>query len=142
MPAIGQAHLRECFEAQPPPLRARYAPIDQREFEILQRRGALQQIEPLEYETDVVATQQRALLARHAADVRTTKIIVPVRRRVETAENIHAGRFAGARRSHHGNKLAVLHREIDARECRDFRIARSVDLLDAPQFEKRLLDGH
>jgi hypothetical protein len=35
-----------------------------------------------------------------------------------------------------------MHREIDARERRDFCVARSVDLLDAPQFDKRLLDGH
>jgi hypothetical protein len=35
-----------------------------------------------------------------------------------------------------------MHGKIDARERGNFRVAGSVDLFDAPQFEKRLLGGH
>ena len=42
MPAIGETHLRERLHAEPPPLGARHAAIDQRQFEILERRGALE----------------------------------------------------------------------------------------------------
>ena len=62
--AVGQADLVERLERQAPPLGGRHAAIDQRQLDVLDRRGARQQVEALEDEADEMAAEQR-LMARH-----------------------------------------------------------------------------
>jgi hypothetical protein len=66
LPAL-QAHLRQ--RPRPPRCARALAPsaaVEQRQLDVLQRRGARQQVEALEDEAQVVAAQQRALVARQA----------------------------------------------------------------------------
>src|SRR5580698_4044759 len=112
MPAIGKPHLRECLHAQAMALGPRNAAIDEREFEVLKRCRTFEEIEALEYEADIMTTEQGTLLARQAADISATEVIIPPGRNIETAEDVHAGRFARPRGSHHRNEFAVPHGEV------------------------------
>ena len=54
---VGKADLVERVERQPPPLGAGHAAIDQRQFDVFQRRGARQQVEALEDEAEEMAAE-------------------------------------------------------------------------------------
>jgi len=58
------------------------AAVDQRQFDVLERRGACQEIEALEHETQVVPSQQRALVARQALDVHALELVAAAGGRV------------------------------------------------------------
>ena len=64
--AVGEADLVERRQRQPPPLAGRHAAIDQRHLDVLQRRGARQQVEALKDEAKEVAAKQRPLVAAQA----------------------------------------------------------------------------
>ncbi len=84
-----------------------FAAIEQRQFDILQRRGARQQVEALKDEAQVVAAQQGALVAVEAFDMDAAKQVVAGSRRVEAAEDVHRGGFAGTARPHDGDEFAL-----------------------------------
>ena len=50
--------------------------VDQRQLDVLERRGARQQVEPLEHEADVVAAQQRELVAVELAHVHAAEEVL------------------------------------------------------------------
>src|SRR6202040_1875593 len=135
MPAICQSDLRQGFHAEAPSFGFRDAAIDERELKILKCRRPLQEIEALEDEAEIVAAEQGARLARQAADIRTAEVIMSRRRDIETAKDVHAGRLAGTRRSHHGNELALMHGEVHSRERNDLGFTRSVDFGDVAKID-------
>jgi sarcosine oxidase gamma subunit len=55
----------------------RHAAVDQRQLDVLERRGAGQQVEALEHEAEEVPPQQRALAARQGADVDALEQVAP-----------------------------------------------------------------
>ncbi len=86
-----------------------------------------------------MAPKQRELVACQHADIHAAKKILAVGRRIETAENIHAGGFARAGWAHHGDELAIADGEIDAAQGRHRRIAHAVDLADIAKGDERCL---
>src|SRR5690606_6766301 len=90
--------------ARPPvPLGPRHPAIDERQFDILERRRALQEIEALKHEAEIVAPQKGAPVAVEPARIEPAKEKVAAARRIETAHDVHAGRFSGAARAHDGD---------------------------------------
>jgi hypothetical protein len=79
-------------------LGAGHAAIDQRQLDILDGRGARQQIEALKDEAQHVTAQHRQLRAVEAAGRNALEQIVAGARHVETAKNVHRRRLAGAGR--------------------------------------------
>ena len=77
----GEADRGERFARSLVPLACAHAAIDERELHVLERGGAIEQVEALEDESDVVAAQQRALLPRQRADVHAAKAIDAAGRR-------------------------------------------------------------
>ena len=60
---IGKADLVQGLHGPPPAFGGRYPAVEQRQLDILQRRGAGEKIEALEDEADEVAAEQRMLVA-------------------------------------------------------------------------------
>ena len=85
----GEADRGERFASPFVPFARIDTTIDEREFYVLERSGAIEQVETLEDESDVMATQQRALLSRQRRDVDAAKAIHAPGRHVETAEDVH-----------------------------------------------------
>jgi hypothetical protein len=92
----------------------RHAGIDQGQFDIVQRRGARQQVEGLEHEADFLVADARQFVVRHVADQVAVDVVLPAGRRIQTADQVHQGRLARARRTHDGDILAALDLDIDA----------------------------
>src|SRR5262249_47565991 len=108
------------------------------QFEVLDCGGALQEIEALEDEAEIVAAQQRELVACHAADFHAAEEVLPAGRRIETAQEVHRGGLARARKAHHRNAPAVMDIEIDAAQRHDFGFAGAVDLRYGPKGDEGL----
>src|SRR5215471_13498624 len=74
--AVSETHERERACRQHMARRATHAAINQRQFEILERGRALQEVEPLKHKTDIVAPDESALIARQSADIDAAEEIV------------------------------------------------------------------
>src|SRR5436190_336125 len=71
--------------------------IEQRQLDVVERRCARQQIETLEHETDFTVSYGRELILRHPRHVVAVEKVLPRRRAVETARDVHECRFARTR---------------------------------------------
>jgi hypothetical protein len=112
--------------------RGRLAAVEQRQLDVLLRRGARQQVEALEDEAEVAAAQQGALVAverlhRHAAEQ-----VGAGGGRVQAAEDVHRGRLARAAGAHDGDELARSMSRSTPRSAWNGRCP-AVDLGDAAQ---------
>ena len=86
--------------------RLRLAAIEQRQLDVLQRRGARQQVEALEHEAQVAAAQQRALVARQRLDTGAPRNrYSPGAGRVQAAQDVHRRGLARAAGPHDGDEL-------------------------------------
>ena len=79
--------------------------IEKRQLGIFERRGAGQQVEPLKYKADLLVANHGQLVARQLGHVGAVQEVLAAGRVIEAAENVHEGRFAGARRPGHRDKL-------------------------------------
>ena len=92
-----------------PPLAAAQTPgIEQRQFHVLQRARAREQIEALEDETDLSIPQAGALVARHVDHFFALQQITAAGGTVEAAERVHQRGLAGARRAHQGHVFSLI----------------------------------
>ncbi len=82
------------------------ARVEQRQLDVLERRGARQQVEALEHEADGLVADARQFVVRQRRDVAAVEQVTPGGRPIETAEDVHERRLAGARRSDDRDELA------------------------------------
>src|SRR6185312_3555203 len=106
-------------------------------LEVFDRRGSLEQIEALEDEADIITAQQSKLVTRQCAHIGAAEEIMPARRRIHAAQNIHGRGFSGTGRSHHGDKFAIVDGQIDSGERDHLCFATAVDLGDAAKLDER-----
>ena len=106
----------------------RHAGVDQRQLDIVQRGGAREQVEGLENEADFLVADARQLVVDHLADQIAVDVVLALGRRVETADQVHQGRFARPGRSHDRDVLAALDLDIDAGNGVDLLVAHDVGL--------------
>src|SRR6185436_2670396 len=85
-----------------------------------------QEIEELEDEADVLATQLREARVVEVGDVRSVDHDGAGRRLVESREDVHQRRLARTRRAHDRREVTVVHFEGDAAQRVDARPALSV----------------
>ena len=107
-----------------------HAAVDERQFDVLDRRGAGEQIVALEHEAEVVAPEQRALIAGQPGDIDAVETVAAGGRPVEAADDVHGGGLAGARGPHDGDELAARDRQIDAGKGTDQAAALAIVPLD------------
>jgi hypothetical protein len=111
--------------------------VHQRQLDVVERVGARQQIERLEHEPDLLIADVRHLVVGHGRYLLVLELVGALGRSVETADDVHERRFAGARRSHDRDVLVLRDVEIDAVQCVHFLGA---DLIDAVEIAD--LDQH
>src|SRR6185369_17180123 len=92
---LSQVHGLERFLRHLMSLRRANTTVNQRQLDVVQRRGAREQIERLKYETDFLIANARKLVVVHLRDVLTVEPVFTLTRSIETADQIHQGRLAG-----------------------------------------------
>ncbi len=125
-----EADLGHDLAGQGAALGGRHAAVDQRQLDVLARAGAGHQVVALEHEAEVVAAQQRQLIAGQVGGVDAAEQVVPAARRVEAADDVEAGRLARAAGPHQGDELAGFDAEINVIEGDHGGVALAVDLAD------------
>ena len=70
--------------------------VEQRQLDVIERRGARQQVEPLKHEPDLVVAHFGELVAAELGDVASVEEILAARRMIEAAEDVHQRRLARA----------------------------------------------
>ena len=110
------------------PFFGRDAGIDQRQLDVMQRCGAGQQIERLEYESDFFVANAGQLIVGHRADEIAVDEVLAPGRCIETSDQVHQSRFAGTRRSHDRDVLAALDLDVHAGDGVDLLVAHDVGL--------------
>jgi hypothetical protein len=80
--------------------------VEQRQLDVLGRRRARQQVEPLEHEANRLVAHASQLVAGQGRRVPPVQGVAPPRRPIEAAEDMHEGRLPRARRSDHRDELA------------------------------------
>ena len=88
------------------------AVVEQRQLDVLERRRARQQVEALEDEADLRVAEIASSSFDMPRDVLAVEEVVPARRPIEAAEDVHERRLAGARRARHRHELAGLDVEL------------------------------
>ena len=83
------------------------AGVEHRQFDILQRGGAGQQVEALEDEADLLVADVGQFVAAELRDVDAVERILPPGRPVEAADDVHHGGLAGAAGAHERDELAL-----------------------------------
>ena len=115
--AVGKSHSGEHLCRPRCPFTALYPRIDKRQSYVVEGRDARQQVEILKDEADLLVARHGKSIVAESCDLRTVEQIGAFRRTIETAEDIHEGRFSGAGRPHERGKVTAPYIEIDAIEC-------------------------
>jgi hypothetical protein len=102
-----------------------------RERDVLACRQCRDQVERLEDEAELVATQLRAPLLVHRGDIVAVDEHLARRECVEAGHVVHQRRLPGPRRAHDRRELAVDESDVDAVERADFAVAGAVVLVCA-----------
>ena len=88
--------------------------VEQRQLDVLDRRGARQQIEALEHEADGLVPDARELVGRQRRDIAAVHQDTAARRPIQAPEDVHERRLARTRRPDDGDELAGVDAERDA----------------------------
>src|SRR3546814_8836907 len=84
---------------------------------ILERARARQQVEALKHEAEILAPQQRALIAVEPFDMVPAEQEFAFGGHIEATEDVHRRRLARSRWAHHRDDIALFDIEIDAFQC-------------------------
>ena len=101
-----QTHLFQRCDGAAAALAAAHACVDEGDFHVFQQGQLGQQIILLEDEAQLLVPDGRQLTAVHLADVAAVQQIPAVGGHIQTADDVHAGGFAGAGLAHDGHELA------------------------------------
>src|SRR5687768_16487531 len=82
-----------------------FVPIEKGQFDVVEGRGALEQVETLEHEADLLIADLGQLVLRQLRDVSTVQFVDSARRSVQAARNMHERRLSRSGRTGHGDEL-------------------------------------
>src|SRR6187549_2675878 len=71
--------------------------VQERQFDVVDRRDAGKKIEPLEDESDVVIANERTLIGVESGGVASFEPVLTARRMIEAAEDVQERRLSGTR---------------------------------------------
>src|SRR3546814_20907564 len=117
IPPVLEAHLVERRHRLITARGPRLAAIEQRQLDILERARARQQVEALKHEAEILAPQQRALIAVEPFDMMATEQEFALGRHIEATEDVHRSRLARSRWAHHRDETALIDMEIDRKSA-------------------------
>src|SRR6185436_13164111 len=96
------------------------ATVEHRQFDVLERGGAGEQVEALENKSELLVAQVGEFVTVQLADIDTVEQETPAGWTVETAEGVHHRALAGSACSHDGDKLSGLDGQRDTPHGVDF----------------------
>ena len=137
--AIGQPQSAQQLTRARLAIRAAGAGIDCRDLHVGGGIEMGQQVVALKDKTEVVAAQPGQRQRIHGGGVLTAKQILTAARAIETTQQVHQGRFAGAGCADNGDHLSCRDGEIKRVEHGDFAVAALVASLDPFQLDQRQL---
>src|SRR6266481_5877964 len=82
--------------------------VDEWQLDVVQRGSSRQQVEGLEDEADFFVANTGGFVVVQLADQISIEPVAPFAGRIQAADQVHQGGFAGPRRSHDGHILAAL----------------------------------
>jgi hypothetical protein len=126
--ALGEVYLRQDFLGALDALGCGRAVIDERQFDVVQRGGASEQVECLEDEADFLVANAGELIIVEFGDVVAVEPVMALRGRIEAAEEVHQRGFAGTGRAHDGDVLVVADTDVDAAQGVHLLVAHLVGL--------------
>ena len=111
---IAKAHLFQCSGGTAAALPARHPGIHQRNLHVFHQAELGQQVILLKDEAQQLVADLGQFIAAHSAHIPAIEFIGARRGHIQTADDVHAGGFAGARLAHDGHELALvdLHRNM------------------------------
>jgi hypothetical protein len=116
--------------------------IEQRQFDVLHRGRARQQIEALKHETDAAAANLRQGRLIQLGDVDPFKQVIARGRHIQATQDVHQGGLARTRGAHDGHELAPPYRETHAAQRMHVDVAQSIGLRRVADEEHRLVGGN
>jgi hypothetical protein len=120
-------------------LLALHTRIDQRHFDVGQRRHARQQVERLEDEADLVITDTREFLVGHLRYALPVQLVFAGCRPVQAAQDVHERRLARTRLSHDREVLVLEYVQVNRAQGVDEAAAHDIPALQVPQVDDRVL---
>lgn len=111
--------------------------IEEREFDVINGRGACKKVEVLENETDVPIANGSACISGHVGDFGATEQVTAGAGAVKAAEGVHQCGFAGARGSKECDIFATFYGQCCVAECVNANFAQVVDFADVAKFDER-----
>src|ERR1035441_8409002 len=107
--ALRQSDAGESLRYSPPALALRHPPQQERVFDVFRGRKYRNQVEGLEYETDLFAAQGRRGSRPQRGGLGAIHQNPPARGAIDTADQIQQRRFAASARSCDGEKLSPVY---------------------------------
>src|SRR6185437_1837101 len=101
--------------------------IEQRQLYILNCAGSGQQIELLEYESDLLITNRGELIAIVTVDLDAVQAICSGGWPVQTAEDVHQRRLARSGRTHDGGEITAPDRQRNVAQSSHRKLAHIKD---------------
>jgi len=87
--AVSQSHALERFPGALMPFRRGDARVDRGQFDVFQRRRPREQIKLLKHEPQLPVADARQLVLAHVRDVGVVQPVMPFRRPVQAAKDVH-----------------------------------------------------
>ena len=134
---LGNAEIAQQLVRRPTSLPAPPADQQQGELDVLDRRKGRHEIEELEHEADLAATENRQLRLAQAVDTVTVEPDLPCRRSIEPGQQVEQGGLPAPARAHDRDELAALDRDVDATKTQHLRAAGLVRLRELPRLQDR-----
>src|SRR6185437_10137223 len=141
--AVAQAQKRQRLAGPLAPFRRRGRDlrIDQRQLDIFQGAGARQQIEALEDEAQLAATDGRQLGLGQRADIGAVEQVAAGGWPVQAAQDGHQRGLARSRRADNGDELAALYFQVHAAQRQNVDIPGAVGARDIVYGDEGLAHG-
>ena len=111
------------------------AAVDQRQLDIVQRRGTGQQMKHLENEADLLVADISQFILGQGTDLLAVDEILALDGRVQAAQQIHQRGFSRTRLAHDGNEFPALHHEIDVFQGVDLFAADLIGFAEVLNFD-------
>jgi hypothetical protein len=108
--SVIETHAFQRFLRASAPLLGAHTGVHERQLHVMQRRRAREQVERLEDEADLLVPNAGELVVRHLRYERPIEPVFARRRRIQTTDNVHQRRLAGAGRAHDRNVLVAANR--------------------------------
>ncbi len=132
-----EPHLTKRVLCAAPPFALFHAAVDQRQLDVFERRGARQEVVPLENEAEHAVSHDGARVIGTRSHVGRPEPVRPSGRPVEAPQDVHHRALARAARPDDGDELPLQDAEVHVDERAHGDLSRAVVLFDVVELDER-----